>query len=105
MSPVGLKSGATIARGMSKEAVRSSWGKPNQVRQISSTKEQWIYKRPSVRYLDFPTNLIARRTTARFDDEFIRGSSIRHEQINTLDVDRTVVFKNGKVEAWTQLRD
>ena len=90
---------------MSKAAVRTAWGKPNQVRHLSSGKEQWIYKRPADQYLDFPVNLIARNTSARFDDEFVRGSSIRHERIEVLDVDRTVVFANGKVEAWTQLRD
>lgn len=98
-------SGGVITKGMSQQAVRSAWGKPNEILVLSSGKEQWIYKRPADRYLNFPANLIARGTTASFDDEFVRGSSIRHERINVLDVDRTVVFTNGKVEAWTQLRD
>jgi len=90
---------------MNREAVRSTWGKPDQVRRLNSGKEQWIYKRPTSDYLDFPINLISRRTSGRFDDEFVRGSSIRHERVDVQEVDRTVVFTNGKVEAWTRLRD
>ena len=101
----------SLSKGMSKEAVRLAWGKPDKIQQVKTSKgkrEHWIYLRIEQVGPGYQSSTAAGKLSQY--SQYFRGTEKYYDghsqnQFRSIQVeDRTAVFAGGRVVSWTRTR-